>query len=164
MTLRSATRDRRRLPAAALPATLLELLRQAGRPVGAYALLQMLSAKLERRISPHSLYRALGRLTGQGLVVRVERRDCYLATRHPGIAGARLFLICGICDAVEEKLSPRLDAQLAGEARASGFQVQSSVVEVEGACRSCADHGQLATTRPPTQADPPPRPRRLVCS
>ncbi|WP_159718688.1 Fur family transcriptional regulator [Geminicoccus flavidas] len=144
---------------------LLDLLRENERPIGAYTLVRMLSEKLKRGVSPPTLYQALSRLIQQGLVVRVERRDCYIATRHPGIASTRLFLICGHCDAVEEKLAPQLDVQLAEEAQASGFKIARNDVEVEGPCRCCADQVELSASHPSqTETCSPRRHRRLACS
>lgn len=117
----------------------LEILRGQPRPAKAYALLDALSRRLGRRVSPPTVYRALDWLVAAGLVVRIERRDAYVASRHAGSDEDRLFLLCARCGGAEEMIDRRLTDLLITDARAAGFSVARSVVEVEGTCRDCAD-------------------------
>lgn len=117
---------------------LLDVLRGQTRPAKAYALLDALSQRLGRRVSPPTVYRTLDWLVAAGFAVRIERRDAYVASRHAGSDEDRLFLLCSRCGGAEEMLDRRLAELLATDARAAGFSVARSVVEVEGTCRDCA--------------------------
>lgn len=116
----------------------LECLGAAGRPLGAYEVLEILNRSTARSRQPPTVYRALEALVESGLVRRLESRKAFQICAHPGLAHDCLFLICSRCGRSEELVEPRIPQLLDAAAAALGFQPRRRVVEVEGVCRNCA--------------------------
>lgn len=118
----------------------LEILLQARKPLGAYALMSRLGAVLGRRLKPPTVYRALQFLLAQGLASRIESQSAYTACRHPGHHAAAFFL-CERCDCAIEVDNPALDSLLDEDAGRLGFAIAHRVVELQGTCARCRDDG-----------------------
>ncbi|MGN4219982.1 Fur family transcriptional regulator, partial [Burkholderia gladioli] len=86
----------------------LAALRQAAGPLSAYALLARL--REQGFSAPAQVYRALERLTAQGLVHRLESLNAYLACRQTAACGPGLlaFAICDECGQVDEFVDPEV--------------------------------------------------------
>jgi Fur family zinc uptake transcriptional regulator len=121
--------------------TVLELVLQAGEPIGAYALLDRLKDRSGQG-KPPTVYRALDFLLAQGLIHRVERLNafvgCHEEADHPHPVQ---FFICGDCGAVAECEDGAIGAAIETAARRSGFAMKRAIVEVEGVCAECAATG-----------------------
>jgi Fur family zinc uptake transcriptional regulator len=113
----------------------LEILLSEHRAMGAYDILPML-AEEGLGGQPPVVYRALDFLTKHRFVHKVERLNAYIACSHPGEHHSPAFMICRKCDTVVETES-RPAAALAKEAKTFGFEVQTTVIELEGVCPSC---------------------------
>jgi len=118
---------------------ILALLAETDRPRKAYELMRHLQRRLGRHLSPPTLYRALDRLVGEGLVARIESRAAYVAVDGPETAAQRVFLLCGDCGEAHEIHSAAL-AELEQAAALLGFRVAHGVIELEGTCRNCEGH------------------------
>ena len=98
----------------------LGLILDAGRPVGAYDLLEQLRSR-RGPAAPPTVYRALGFLQDQGLVHRIERLSafvgCIASHDHAVHHHAAQFLICRTCGAVQEMDNHALAHALAEAAR-----------------------------------------------
>lgn len=117
----------------------LDKLCEAGRPVGAYEMIDLVAAATGKRPAPVAIYRALDFLQENGLVHRLATRNAYLACGHRHDRTARVaFLICEDCGRVSEVSSPDVDAGLGRLAESSGFAAKAQVIEVTGRCRDCA--------------------------
>lgn len=118
---------------------ILDMLCTAGKPLGAYEMIDRLVDADGRRPAPISVYRALDYLVDNGLVHRLATRNAFLACahRHKG-ADPTVFLICEACGQVEEQPSPSVgDGLLALSAR-YGFKPSAQMIEVSGVCARCA--------------------------
>ncbi|WP_159716902.1 Fur family transcriptional regulator [Geminicoccus flavidas] len=124
----------------------LEIVWASHRPVGAYDILETLSAE-RGRVAPPTVYRALDFLVGQGLVHRIDRLNAFIGCPHPDEPHSSAFLLCRCCGEVAELAAGELDTALAGIAQASGFRVESRTVELAGLCRNCAA-SEAAGSRP----------------
>lgn len=116
----------------------LEALRRAGKPLGAYELLRQLRGEGLR--SPLQIYRALDMLVGEGSVHKIESVSAY-APCSGSDCGARthaVFAICTRCGQATESHDPALDGFLESLARGQGFVTTSATIELSGLCRSCA--------------------------
>ncbi|WP_298039458.1 transcriptional repressor [uncultured Desulfuromonas sp.] len=113
----------------------LELVWQSHRPVGAYALLDML--REEGRAAPPTVYRALDFLQAHGLVHRLASLNAYVGCSRPGTLHTGQFLICGACHNLVEMDEAGVAAAIERSARAAGFQVQQQTVEIQGLCPDC---------------------------
>lgn len=122
----------------ALRRRVLEIVLDAGQPVGAYEILDRLRAQTGRG-APPSVYRALEFLTEQGLVHRVVSLNAFVGCTQPHEDHRGQFLICTGCGAVTELEDPAIDDTIRERARAAGFDTNASVVEATGRCARCHD-------------------------
>lgn len=117
----------------------LDKLCAAGRPVGAYEMIDMVADATGKRPAPVSVYRALDFLLENGLVHRLASRNAFMACAHRhALAAPVAFLICDTCGRVTEGTSSEVDAGLGALAQKSGFVPKSRVIEITGRCRDCA--------------------------
>ncbi len=127
----------------ALREQVLRLVLEAGRPVGAYDLLDRLRAQREGA-APPTVYRALDFLMAEGLIHKVERLSAFVGCPlhdHAGDEGhvhEAQFLICGGCGTVRELEAAPVRAALEAAAGQLGFTIQGMTVEAEGVCAACA--------------------------
>ncbi|HSG55849.1 MAG TPA: Fur family transcriptional regulator [Paracoccaceae bacterium] len=111
----------------------LEILLEAHAALGAYEVLARLAAE-GLGSKPPVAYRALGFLVDNGLAHRIERLNAYVACARPGAAHDPAFLICRTCGSVAEASAA---APFRRSADASGFKVETTVLEAEGLCPAC---------------------------
>ncbi len=117
----------------------LDKLCAAGRPVGAYEMIDLVAQATGKRPAPVSIYRSLDFLLENGLVHRLASRNAYMACAHHHARRAPVaFLICEACGRVTEASSPEVEAGLGRLAASSGFVAQGQVIELTGRCRDCA--------------------------
>ncbi|MGJ8627425.1 MAG: Fur family transcriptional regulator [Sulfitobacter sp.] len=116
----------------------LEILLQDHRALGAYAILDRLRDE-GFGSQPPVAYRALDFLVANGLAHKIERLNAFIACAHPGEVHAPAFMICRLCDAVAEAQSSPIRGALGDAARATGFQIERTVVEATGVCPTCAE-------------------------
>ena len=114
----------------------LEILLESHRAMGAYEVLERLSAEGFGK-QPPVAYRALDFLVEQGLAHRVQRLNAYAACLSPERDHSPAFLICRGCNVVAEAPAAPVMAALQGAAGASGFVIERSTIEALGLCPSC---------------------------
>ena len=115
----------------------LEIVWQSHKPLGAYAILDVLAAE-GRRPMPPTVYRALDFLLAQGLVHRIPSLNAYIGCVAPGRPHAGQYLICRACGTVAELTDDALGARLTERARTHGFRVETVLSEAVGLCPACA--------------------------
>lgn len=113
----------------------LDALRQAGKPLGAYDLLALLGQAGLR--SPLQVYRALERLIAEGSVHKIVSVGAY-AAREGEAGGHAVFAVCTQCGHATELRSPTLDGLLHRVARRQRFRIDAATVELSGLCETCA--------------------------
>jgi Fur family zinc uptake transcriptional regulator len=124
-------------PASANTERVLHVLKSAAAPMTAYEVLK--SIRSERPWAPPTAYRALNRLVEEGRVHRLESTNAYVACSHGHHAGvAAVIAICRSCGRAEELAEDRLVEQLKSTAKAHGFQIDRTVIELTGRCAPCA--------------------------
>lgn len=114
----------------------LNILRHAGAPMTAYAVLG--AARKHKISAPPTVYRALNRLIGEGRAHRLESINAYVACAdaHHG-HGSAIFAICNDCGRVEEISEDGSLQKLLAKADAHGFKVDQTVIELKGHCGAC---------------------------
>lgn len=119
----------------------------AGKPLGAYALLAQLQG--DKLKAPLQIYRALNKLIELGMVHRLESINAFIAcTNAHDHKLPHAFAICDRCGKVEEFTDPGIASQLAHWTDASGFKSSRIAVELHGICCDCRNaeaqqgHGQ----------------------
>ena len=125
---------------------ILDELCAAGRPVGAYEMIDRLATATGKRPAPISVYRAMDFLVESGLVHRLASRNAFLACGHGHEArDPVVFMICDVCGAVAEVSSRAISRGLVELAAASGFSSRAHVMELAGTCGKCLAVGTQAT-------------------
>lgn len=113
-----------------------DALRAAGRPVGAYEIIDKLREKAV--LAPQTVYRSLDRLIAAGAAHRLESINAFVACSHASHVGAAVFAICEDCGRVDEFDQPKAVEALAAWARREHFSVRTMTLELRGRCSRCA--------------------------
>ncbi|MFO1243524.1 MAG: Fur family transcriptional regulator [Rickettsiales bacterium] len=114
-----------------------ETLSQSDEPLSAYDILARLAS--EGVSGPPTIYRALEKLQGLGLVHRIESLNAYkVCERHHDHGHAAQFAICRNCGTVTEIENKHLHEAIQEWAEKSGFFIESETVEVHGLCGTCS--------------------------
>lgn len=117
----------------------MEVLAKSHTPVGAYEIVEQLTARGEPS-PPMSVYRVLDFLVAEGLAHRIESRNAFLACGQTHEADdVVVFLICQSCGETREVASHAVARDLAWAARAAGFEPRQRVLEIAGLCARCRD-------------------------
>jgi Fur family zinc uptake transcriptional regulator len=119
----------------------LEILLAQHRAMGAYDILEILSAE-GLGSQPPVVYRALEFLVNNGFAHRIEGLNAFVACSLPGQSHAPAFLICRSCEAVSEATSDPTRGTLGAAASTAGFVIENTVVEARGLCPRCAAEAQ----------------------
>ena len=117
-----------------------EILLAEHRAMGAYEILDILREE-GLGSQPPVAYRALDFLVKHGFAHKVERLNAFVACSHPGATHTPAFLICRSCNKVAEADTSPTKGDLGRAAAAAGFQIEQTVVELEGLCPTCVDAG-----------------------
>ncbi|MDQ1119850.1 MULTISPECIES: transcriptional repressor [Pseudoxanthomonas] len=122
-------------------ARVLRLIAEAGKPIKAYELLDLVRAsKGVGADAPPTVYRALDFLMANGFVHKLESVNAFVACHHPNSAAHSVpFLICDRCHSAVELEDRVVVDQLEARAKALGFQPQAQTLEVHGLCARCAE-------------------------
>lgn len=131
----------------------------AGRALTAYEVLARLEAVRVR--GPQTVYRALDALRQAGLVHRIESINAFTVCVHADGTGAHgakrhgpgphvhlhrpTFAVCRDCGAIQELDDAPLAAALDVVADRTGYRVRERVIELVGACPTCAKTSQEPT-------------------
>jgi Fur family transcriptional regulator, zinc uptake regulator len=117
----------------------LEIIAEAGAPIGAYAIIDRLAHTTGARPAPMTVYRALDFLIEHALVHRLASRNAYLACDHShGHDETVVFLLCEACTYVGEIADTRLAGLIDAQGKAKCFTAQRRLIEVSGLCAACA--------------------------
>lgn len=120
---------------------ILGLLTRQEQPTTAYALLDLL--KIDNpKAKVMSVYRVLDFLQAHGLVHRIENLNAYMICHHLTQKHASQWLICEICGKAEEFMSTHIEDSIAHIESASGFRVNTPIIELMGVCKQCQKNAQ----------------------
>ena len=111
----------------------LEILLEAGQPLGAYTILELM-AKDGRRPLPPTVYRALDFLLAQGLAHKLHSQNTFLPCCAVGRAHTAELFVCRRCGTACEV--PQ-GGEVARAGKPPGFEVEAVVLEVRGLCGGC---------------------------
>ena len=118
---------------------IVEALRDVGRPLSAYELIE--KVRVKGVSAPPTVYRALQRLIDDGLAHRLESLNSFVACEHPHHQGKAVFAICDACGTVKEFDSPAAVKSLQSWAGKNDFKVRSMTMELRGRCAACVSGG-----------------------
>lgn len=125
----------------------LDALKQAKRPLGAYFLLDQLRGTGLN--SPTQIYRALNRLIERGVAHRLETLNAFVACSHLRDCTHHnvAFAICYTCGNVEEFVDDDLKCSLKRWAQSHDFSIGGSAIEIGGQCAGCTAFEALRDQR-----------------
>ena len=115
----------------------LELIWQSHKPLGAYALMEMLSVDSTRRVAPPTVYRALDFLLEQHLIHRINSLNAFIGCPDPHHSHQNQFLICKQCGIATECINDTLNTAIEQTGAAAGFAIDQHSVEIIGFCPNC---------------------------
>ena len=107
------------------------------KPVGAYDILDSLSAE-GRRAAPPTVYRALDFLIDAGLVHRLDSLNAFIGCPDPARSHSGQFLICRHCRTVLELDDRDIDRLVEDKAVELGFSAVHQMLEIQGLCSDCS--------------------------
>lgn len=124
------------------------LILQAKKPLGAYDLVALLQALRVQKsadqsldklsyVAPPTIYRSLEFLLQAGLIHQLASLNAYVPCCHPRSQHVAAFLICEVCQRVQECGSVPTDEVVDFATQVAGFKVLHSVVELSGVCQTC---------------------------
>ena len=116
----------------------LEIIWESHRPLGAYAILDVLSGE-GHSPAPPTVYRALEFLLTHGLVHRLSSLNAFIGCHRPGHAGAGQFLLCTACGTAAELNDAGIERAIEHSAAAENFTSHVHTVEISGLCPHCRD-------------------------
>lgn len=115
----------------------LELVWASHQPLGAYAILDKLTAE-GHKPAPPTVYRALEFLLEQGLIHRIASLNAFLGCIHPSHQHLACFFLCQQCGNAEElEESSVLQQEINRQAQSLGFMIRQPILEVTGLCKQC---------------------------
>lgn len=127
----------KRRPAEEQDKLIFTALRNSGRPVSAYEIIDQL--RDQATLAPQTVYRSLDRLIASGSAHRLESLNAFVACCHAGHQGAAaVFAICDDCGTVTEFAEPRAVESLAAWAKRHKYAVRAMTLELRGRCASCS--------------------------
>ena len=118
-------------------ARVLRLVADAGRPVKAYELIDLMRAGATGPVAPPTVYRDLDFLLEGGFIHRLESINAFVGCHHPRVQHSVPFLICDKCHSAIELEDEQISGVLQARARALGFEPSAQSLEVHGLCAEC---------------------------
>ncbi len=128
-----------------LRASILELIWHSHKPLGAYALMELLRQRRREEeganaaIAPPTVYRALDFLQQQGLVHRLATLNAFIGCDYPSNQHEGCFFICSECQNTEENSAESIASAIDALACDDGFEVHNTAIEVVGLCPECQE-------------------------
>ena len=113
----------------------LEALRKAKHPVGAYELLDQVREHGLR--APLQIYRTLDQLIELKIVHRLESLNAWTLCCDAEHDSTPVFAICNDCGIVKEYFDETLSSNIANISKQSGFVADRSIIEIHGRCDQC---------------------------
>ena len=113
----------------------MDSLKQARQPLGAYSLLDKLREKGLK--APLQVYRTLDQLEKIGLVHRIETLNAWTLCCEEKHECTPIFAICDDCGTVTEHLDKTLFDNIVALPVSGGFMPDRTVVEIHGKCENC---------------------------
>ncbi|MDA7853713.1 transcriptional repressor [Porticoccaceae bacterium] len=119
--------------------SVLRLLWQSHRPLGAYQLQDQLAELLNKPIAPPTVYRAIEFLLQLGLIHRLPSLNAYIGCPFPNSEHSNLFLICTECGSASEMAHAAINNTLQSAGAKVNFTLQSQSLELFGLCPQCSE-------------------------
>ena len=116
---------------------ILRLVWQSHKPLGAYAIMELLAKERGKAVAPPTVYRALDFLVEHQLIHRVHSLNAFIGCPEPERQHQNHFLICSHCGITVECGSHLLQSLIEKAAEAEDFEPQQQSLEIKGLCARC---------------------------
>lgn len=117
---------------------ILSLILQHGKPLGAYALMDLLEQHSDReKVAPPTVYRTLDFLIKYRLIYKIHSLNAYLANSNPLREDSSVLLICASCGLTQEVPNNTIQQAINLSASQHRFAVKKQVIELSGVCYPC---------------------------
>ena len=126
--------------------SVLRLLWQSHRPLGAYQLQDQLAKIAGKPIAPPTIYRAVEFLLKVGLIHRIASLNAYIGCPFPNSDHSNLFMICNSCGCVAEVALSSINGLLNRACEKTNFTLQDQSLELFGLCPNCSSDESGETT------------------
>lgn len=126
--------------------SVLRLLWQSHRPLGAYQLQDQLAKIAGKPIAPPTIYRAVEFLLKVGLIHRIASLNAYIGCPFPNSDHSNLFMICNSCGSVAEVALSSINGLLNRACEKTNFTLQDQSLELFGLCPNCSSDESGETT------------------
>ena len=110
-------------------------LKEQKRPLSAYEILEGL--RTDGVTASTTIYRALEKLLGEGLVHRIESLNAWTICCGSHNGKMPVFAICDGCGNVTEYIDEDFTHSIASLSQRIGFSTKHSVLEIHGRCSDC---------------------------
>lgn len=123
--------------------TVLRLLWQSHRPLGAYQLQDQLAELLRKPIAPPTIYRAIEFLLQLGLIHRIHSLNAYIGCPFPDSEHSNVFMICARCESATEVSHNTINNALQSTCDKVNFILQRQNIELFGLCPGCSGNPEV---------------------
>lgn len=117
--------------------SVLRLLWQSHRPLGAYQLQDQLAKLSGKPIAPPTIYRAVEFLMKVGLIHRIASLNAYIGCPFPNSDHSNLFMICTDCGSAAEVAHNSINGLIKSASAKANFTLQDQSLELFGLCPNC---------------------------
>ena len=117
--------------------SVLILLWQEHKPMGAYDILNGIAKTTDKSIAPPTIYRALEFLLEMGLIHRIASLNAYIGCPFPNSVHSNLFMVCNQCGSTAEIADSGLNKILNSLCTNTDFSMETQYVEIKGRCPQC---------------------------
>ena len=118
--------------------SVLRLLWQSHRPLGAYQLQDQLAKIAGKPIAPPTISRAVEFLLKTGLIHRIASLNAYIGCPFPNSDHSNLFMICTDCGSAAEVAHSSINKLLQSTCEKANFTLQDQSLEIFGLCPNCS--------------------------
>lgn len=116
----------------------LEIIWESHRPIKAYDILTKIS-NINYSEKPPTVYRALDFLMENGFVHKINSLNSYVGCSHPNEHSDCYFIICSICNEVQECCDSTITKTIKKILNKNTFKHDYIALEVNGQCNYCSD-------------------------
>ncbi|MGV6806516.1 MAG: Fur family transcriptional regulator [bacterium] len=117
--------------------SVLRLIWQSHKPLGAYEIVEKLPRNNGKRILAPTVYRSIEFLSELGLIHRIASLNAFIGCPFPESVHSDLFMICSECGTAAECSTDSVNAAIEAAVSKTGFAMDAQRVEVTGLCPQC---------------------------
>ena len=138
ITLARSVCEKNNYKLTALRQTILEIIWQDHKPIGAYSIIHILSELSAKQIAPPTVYRVLDFLISCGLIHKIASQNAFIGCSysHEEKNQCAIF-ICQCCNGALEVASRTINGAVRMVARTNQFVVNNCCMEFSGICIRC---------------------------